>query len=243
MSNSPPLLVTRVAEQLRKEVLAVPAGTFLGSEAELVRRFDVSRPTFRQAAKLLEQEMILVVKAGIGGGYFSRQPDSAAVAHMVNLFLQSRHATVDHVMAIFDALYVLAAGAAAAGGEDKGALSDFIRFVQQQEEAAREQREYPRYLDNQGRVVHILADLGGNPLMKLFFTITRDILRPYLLESVAPPAPEQIARAQATRLRLLEAVRDGNRERSEFAARQYLREIQTWAFPGRSPDLVDAQAK
>jgi DNA-binding FadR family transcriptional regulator len=234
MPKASSLLVNRIASQLREEVLAAPAGAFLGSEAELVGRFDVSRPTFRQAAKLLEQEQLLVVKPGIRGGYFSRQPDSAAVAHMTNLYLQSRNATVEHVFTIFTALYVMVAGAAAAGGRDRTALNRFIAFVQGPDEAVQEQGDFARYVESQAAMVQILADLSGNPLMVLFFTITREMLTPYLLDAVPAPAPELIARAQATRLQLLQAVRDGEPARSEQLARKYLADVGSWTLAGRT---------
>jgi len=46
----------RAAHALREDILAREDGELLGSEDELMERLGVSRPTLRQAARLLEHE-------------------------------------------------------------------------------------------------------------------------------------------------------------------------------------------
>ncbi|MET0369827.1 MAG: FCD domain-containing protein [Sphingobium sp.] len=83
--------VVATAKVLRDEILRRgPDDLFLGSEDDLVLRLGVSQPTFRQAARLLEYEELLVVRRGLGGGYFGRRPSADGVARMAGLYLYSQ---------------------------------------------------------------------------------------------------------------------------------------------------------
>ncbi|MFD9663547.1 FadR/GntR family transcriptional regulator [Rhodococcus sp. NPDC059968] len=86
------------AEVLREEILLRDGeNSYLGSEDDLIERLGVSRPTLRQAARILEQENLLVVRRGVNGGLFCRRPDASAVTHATAVFLRSRHASVQEV--------------------------------------------------------------------------------------------------------------------------------------------------
>lgn len=243
MRKASSLLVNRVAHDLRKQAFASAPGTFLGSEAELLRSYDVSRPTFRQAAKLLEQEQLLVIKAGIGGGYFVRQPDSAAVAHMTGVYLQSRHTTGRHLIATFMELYVIAARAAAAWRGEKTSLQALLEFERREQETISEQLDWKAYVESQTTFVDILADLSGNPLMKLFFGITNEILTTYLFDSIAPIELATILHARALRMKLIEAIRDGDPQIADVLARRYMLEAETWMAAAMPADTSDTSPK
>jgi DNA-binding FadR family transcriptional regulator len=53
----------------------------------------VGRATLRQTARLLEQERLLRVKRGVGGGYYGRRPDVDAVADAAATYLRARDAS------------------------------------------------------------------------------------------------------------------------------------------------------
>ena len=78
-----------VVQALRTQIQASPTGAYLGSEAEILRRLGVSSPTLRQAARLLEQQQLLSVARGKGGGYFGRRPDGGATTRAAALYLES----------------------------------------------------------------------------------------------------------------------------------------------------------
>ena len=88
-------VIRRATQALREEVLGRPDGAFLGSESTLMSLLGVSRPTFRQAAKLVEQEQLLTIRRGVGGGFFARQPSTRGVAHVAAVYLLSRKATME----------------------------------------------------------------------------------------------------------------------------------------------------
>src|SRR5690554_8119325 len=84
----------KAASVLRDHILAGHEGEYLGSESELLERLGISRPTFRQAARLLEHEQLLVIKRGVGGGFYSRRPSIHTVANSAALYLRSEERRV-----------------------------------------------------------------------------------------------------------------------------------------------------
>ena len=67
-----------------------PVGTLIGSEAELMERYGVSRAVLREAVRLLEHHDIAVMRRGPGGGLFVSEPGLEAVTDAVALYLDRR---------------------------------------------------------------------------------------------------------------------------------------------------------
>jgi len=87
------------AKALRNEILRRSDGDmFLGSEDDLIQRLGISRPTFRQAARLLEYEELLVIRRGVGGGFFGRRPSAEVVARMAGIYLLAQGASFADVL-------------------------------------------------------------------------------------------------------------------------------------------------
>ena len=65
-----PKMADRVATQLRRMFIKgeIPEGTMLPPESELMERFGVSRPTLREAFRVLESESLIEVQRGVRGG-------------------------------------------------------------------------------------------------------------------------------------------------------------------------------
>src|SRR5579863_4010033 len=61
-------LVTRVCDALRTQIAdrALPAGTRLPSEAVFAKELKISRPTFREAIRILVRDGLLDVRHGVG---------------------------------------------------------------------------------------------------------------------------------------------------------------------------------
>jgi GntR family transcriptional regulator, transcriptional repressor for pyruvate dehydrogenase complex len=77
------------ASAIRDDIMAIAEdGAFLGSEDDLLERYGVSRPTLRQAVRIVEHEQLIAVKRGVNGGFFTRLPTSEAVARVASVFLR-----------------------------------------------------------------------------------------------------------------------------------------------------------
>lgn len=75
-------LINRITE------LGWPVGMPLGSEAELMKTFRVSRAVLRQAIRLLEHDSIARVQRGAGGGLIVTRPDLQATTRAIKVYLE-----------------------------------------------------------------------------------------------------------------------------------------------------------
>jgi GntR family transcriptional repressor for pyruvate dehydrogenase complex len=108
-----------VAEKLRKRILAAQPGAFLGSEIDLMRGLGVGRACFRQAARVLQHEQILVIKRGRSGGCFSQRPQVSAVAEAAALYLRSKKIGIRDLVVTSNILF-LGAVTLACASDDEG---------------------------------------------------------------------------------------------------------------------------
>lgn len=90
-----------IASTLREEIImglqsgALKPGDSLASEAEQLARFDVSRPTFREAMRLLEMDEIVDMKVGVNGGIQVRRPPPSTASRQVAVQLYLGGATIE----------------------------------------------------------------------------------------------------------------------------------------------------
>ena len=93
-----PRVPHEIAQVLRTWIVngAAP-GEFLPTEKLLVERSGVSRPTIREAIRILEAEGLVTIKRGVQGGAVVRAPDIYKLAQSVAVFLQRIGATIAEV--------------------------------------------------------------------------------------------------------------------------------------------------
>ena len=85
-----------VASRIRKAIVRgqLKAGDRLPPEAQLIEDFDVSRPTVREAIRILESEGFIQVSRGARGGARVVAPGPDLLAKAAGLMLQFRGATL-----------------------------------------------------------------------------------------------------------------------------------------------------
>jgi GntR family transcriptional repressor for pyruvate dehydrogenase complex len=90
-----------VAGTLRRMVVdgQLTDGDFLPNEAELMAHFGVSRPTLREAVRVLESERLVEVRRGSRTGARVRVPGPEIVARPAGLLLELSGATIADLMA------------------------------------------------------------------------------------------------------------------------------------------------
>jgi DNA-binding FadR family transcriptional regulator len=85
-----------IAEELRELIVCGgKAGDYLLAERLLVERFDVSRPTLREALRVLESEGLVEIRRGVRGGAVVREPAIEDLARHFGVFLQLRDVTYE----------------------------------------------------------------------------------------------------------------------------------------------------
>src|ERR1700722_20326634 len=159
------------ADGIVEEVMALgwPVGEVLGSEADLLERYHVSRAVFREAVRLLEHQQVARTRRGPGGGRVITEPAVGAVSDAVVLYLHRVDATLDE---IFEARIILEELACQLAAErtDESDLAALRRFV---EEARMETSGAPRGL-------HILvAEISRNAGLELFVDVFNRVAQLY----------------------------------------------------------------
>jgi len=88
-----------VAAQLRNQIVRgeLQEGDALPPEATLMAQFAVSRPTLREAFRVLESEALISVRRGARGGARVHAPNGDVAARYAGLVLQFRGATLADV--------------------------------------------------------------------------------------------------------------------------------------------------
>ncbi|MCV7280143.1 FadR family transcriptional regulator [Mycolicibacterium flavescens] len=94
-----PKMADRVATVLRRMFIRgeIAEGTMLPPESELMERFGVSRPTLREAFRVLESESLIVVQRGVRGGARVTRPRRETLARYAGLILEYEGVTVKDV--------------------------------------------------------------------------------------------------------------------------------------------------
>jgi GntR family transcriptional regulator, transcriptional repressor for pyruvate dehydrogenase complex len=89
----------RIADELRVLIVSgeLSEGESLGREPDLVERFGVSRPSLREALRILEAEGLITVERGVRGGVVAHEPDQRMTARTAALVLRSRNVSLADV--------------------------------------------------------------------------------------------------------------------------------------------------
>ena len=92
-----PKMAELVASQLRRQIVRgeLAEGEALPSEAALMAQFHVSRPTLREAFRVLESEALITVRRGARGGARVQLPKPEVAARYAGLILQHRGTTLE----------------------------------------------------------------------------------------------------------------------------------------------------
>jgi DNA-binding FadR family transcriptional regulator len=94
-----PKLADVVARQIRAQITSreLLEGDPLPSESELMERFGVSRPTLREAMRILEAEQLVTFQRGAKRGAFITKPDLEVVTRQLGMVLGFSNATLADV--------------------------------------------------------------------------------------------------------------------------------------------------
>ena len=88
-----------VAAELRQKILRgeIPEGESLTPESELVLEYNVSRPSLREALRLLESQGLVAIRRGSHRGPIAAKPDTEQVVNAFTMHLQLRKGTLPDI--------------------------------------------------------------------------------------------------------------------------------------------------
>lgn len=163
-------MAEQVARRIEERVAALgwPVGSVIGSEAQLLEEFGVSRAVLREAIRLVEHHNVAFMKRGPGGGLVVAEPDIQGVSTAVAIYLERQGVQPVHLFDARAALELQAVELAA-----KNLTEDGITALR--ECLAAEEAHIRALALGDGTVnprlhgVHeLLTRLSGNPATALF---------------------------------------------------------------------------
>jgi len=176
-----------VADAIRDLLLreGMRPGDRLGREEDLARRFGVSRPTLREALRLLSSSHLIRATKGPGGGIFvAATPEEGigrSVTDAVARMLSTENIDLDELLETRMLLEVPLAGLAA----QRASVEDIARLDALLAEAVDLQ-----VLDR--RLHELVAEIAGNRLAGAFMTWVVEVLQPSLFPLVAPALVDEV---------------------------------------------------
>ena len=223
-----------VAERIRGYMLteALRPGDRLGREEDLAANFGVSRPTLREALRLLSSEHLIRASKGPGGGIFvaatAEEGIGLSVSSTVASMLDAQSIEIDELLETRLLLEIPLAGLAAqrARNDDLEALEALVADV---ESAA---SDPDRLADVDARIHRLVAKIADNRLAAAFTGWIVDVLAPRLRPLIAPALVETVIIDQHRDL--LDAIARGDPVAAERAMREhlvYLRDLVTAVSP------------
>ncbi|HYF20797.1 MAG TPA: GntR family transcriptional regulator [Ramlibacter sp.] len=166
----------RVAAELRRQIVTgrLKPGDKLQPESVLQSEFAISRPTMREALRLLEAESLISISRGKHGGARVSSIDLSAVSRQVGVFLQVEGTTLPDVWFARTVIEPPAAGLLAQH-RDPAVLAELEANIAQAAEAAR--TDLIRYADLSAEFSMLITRHCGNKTLHLLASLIFDIIR------------------------------------------------------------------
>lgn len=217
---------TVIADQIRRRIIRgeLVEGDVLPNEQQLLAEFGVSRPTLREAVRVLESEALVVVKRGSRGGIHVSVPRAEMAARYTGLLLEYRHATTSDVFVAACAIE----GPCVAMLARSRTASD-LRTLEAAIAAEYEAADDPQLLlELQNGFHRLLLDLAGNQTLRVLSDVLRHLIEvathrylsnPSLRAEVAIPASVKGIRAHE---KLVGLIRARESERAEALWRRQI---------------------
>jgi len=211
-----------VAERIRSFVAGeqLKPGDRLGREEDLAREFGVSRPTLREALRLLSSEHLVRASKGPGGGIFvaatPEQGIGLSVSATVATMLDAHSIGLDELLETRMLLEIPLAGLAAGRATERDVL--ILKELIQEVNAAA--NDHARTIEADARLHHLIADIADNRLAGAFSAWIVDVLQPRLAAMIEPAVVVSVIAEQNRDL--LEAIVRGDPTAAERAMREHL---------------------
>jgi DNA-binding FadR family transcriptional regulator len=165
----------QIADELRAAIVSgkLVEGDSLGREPELVERFGVSRPSLREALRILEAEGLITVVRGVYGGVVVHEPDQRMTARTASLVLHARNVSLADVFEARALLEPMAAKAIASRRSRRAAVAELRGLIDKEEESI----EDPEAFGVANAAFHArLVALAGNQTLAIVAEMLDEIV-------------------------------------------------------------------
>jgi GntR family transcriptional repressor for pyruvate dehydrogenase complex len=197
----------------------------LGTESELATEFGVSRPTLREALRLLASTHLIRASRGPGGGVFVASTQNEGIgrnlSESIATMLETESISLVELVEARIQLEVPLAGLAAANATDETVAELEAAIEEGRNHRQRQASDEFRLAD--ARFHREIARTAGNELLGAFTGWTLDVLQPLLVARVGPTVDGNAILRQHRSV--LHAIRRGQPAAAQRAMRRHLEYI------------------
>ncbi len=224
-----------VAGHIRRQIVLgqLHEDDALPSETALMAEFNISRPTLREAFRILESEGLITVRRGARGGARVQEPSSDVAARYAGLVLQHRGTTLDDVLHARTSVEAPAARMLASR-RDRVSIANKLQ----------------ERLDTlgSGEAAHfhefnaLVVELAGNETLMLLTAMLEYISSVAAVTYAQAHRPEDVKlhrAAHRTRQKLIDLIRAGDADGADRLWRDHLSEAGRILAEGLGTTVVD----
>lgn len=239
-----------IADELRSRILSgeLQDGDLLPKQEELIEQFHVSKPSVREAFRILETEGLVTVRRGNVGGSVVHVPQVDSVTYMLALVLQVRGVTLADAGAALQQLEPAAAALCARRDDRATEVVPKLRAAHEELERALEADDEMAAIHASRKFHELLVELCGNETMRVVVGTLEGLWSVHEAAWAAEatrtghfPTPDKRVRSLQEHAEILELIEQGDAEGVLTAARRHLESSQQ--FPLSASDRpIDARA-
>jgi DNA-binding FadR family transcriptional regulator len=232
----------QIADELRRLIVAgdLDEGDSLGHEPDLIERFGVSRPSLREALRILEAEGLITVVRGVQGGVVVHRPDQRLTARTAALVLQSRNVSLADV---FQARTIIepAAVRLVAAGRNRRSCARRLRSLIADEESAIDD---PEAFGQANALFHSeLVAMAGNQTLTILAEMLNEVVeRAVTIVSRTDGKRDSVAtrkRGVRSQSRLADLIEAGDVDGSEVHWRTHMGIVGRVMLGQRAKTVID----
>jgi GntR family transcriptional repressor for pyruvate dehydrogenase complex len=226
-----PKMAELVAGELRRQIIrgTLAEGDVLPSESDLMEQFGVSRPTLREAFRVLESESLIAIRRGAHGGARVQTPRREVAARYAGFILEYQGATLRDVYEARVALEVPSVGQLARN-HTKSDLVVLGAALDRHEAAGGDPQQEIRL---HGDFHLLVVQLAGNETLSLLSEMLHHIIdfaNTSLRPDVGPTADWARDSTVRTHRRLVEYIEARDAARAEQLWRRHLDEAEGYVL-------------
>ena len=208
----------QIADELRRLIVTgeLGEGDSLGREPDLVERFGVSRPSLREALRILEAEGLISVVRGALGGVVVHEPDTTMPARTAALVLQARNVPLADVYDARQIIEPMAAAMVARSRARRSAARELREVIEEQAAVIDDPVAFARA--NAAFHERLVALAGNQTVAILAEMINEIVARAVEAASQAAPAETSVGtrrRGIRSQERLAELIEAGDAAEAE----------------------------
>ncbi len=225
----------QIISQIRTQIFEgklVP-GDKLPPENQLMKQFNVSKQTLREALRALEFIGLIEINKGVTGGATIVEMDNRIAMELMANFLYFKKLSVHHLTEVRNIIESHAAGIAAEsmGDAEKDVLKDLIELAKKEHES---NPSSPHLFNSDLKFHCVIANSTKNPLLMLMVNLIESVMRDE--KTAIIPDKEMYASIVNAHARIYQAIVERNSNHAKTEMSHHISEIEAYMIKFRKKD-------